>query len=109
MSRHRLANPSCPFVQNQSNNVPLGNSADSSRVETATDDVNAENDVEMGGRGGGEDNGGEGGRIGGGVESHEDTDDAGYDGRALLNISGKSSVILIYLKPMAYNSHNVNH
>ena len=93
MSRHRLANPSCPFVQNQSNNVPLGNSADSARVETATDDVDAENDVEMGGRGGGEDDGGEGGRIGGGVESHEDTEDAGYDGRALLNISGKSSVL----------------
>ena len=63
MSRHRLANPSCPFVQNQSNNVPLGNPAEN-RTDAVEEGVEAEEDMVGGG---------------GGVESHEDIDDAGID------------------------------
>jgi len=59
MSKHRQANPTCAFVQNQSDNVPLG-----SRPTSATD--------------GGRNTSDNGGRMEAG-EDTEDTDDVGID------------------------------
>lgn len=78
MSKHRQANPSCVFVQNQSDNVPLG-----SRPSSAPTDGGRNNSDNGGGRhaSGSRDVADNGGRVEPPQEEEdmEDTDDVGID------------------------------